>query len=373
MKNFKYPSLQRLSPPINNFVVENNIEPFDFDGAYYYFDRCQLLTNEINLELWDYFSTVAKTTSKILVMQEHPFFSVDTALLDNQLVEITNKLNLKLHWLTADYTHWDNLLTDRCFWPLWYFELRSHANKHNIKDFNWSTTRKYNFSCNNAHHYRLERIYNLIECFKRDRKDWIINLYNKPGHLDTINYSIDLGKQHGILTQEHVDIWNHRVVPTIRTYSYDLKEQESPSSLSVLFPGHTDAYCNLVVEHSMEIEILSEKSFKPFVAKQIPIYLAKAGACEMLTKLGFDLFYDFVDHNKYDTIGKGVMMRFPDCVYHKQIDEVHQLIDQLYSTEFLNFINHPSVLERLEKNHEHFYSTAIDTMCVERLAKLYGC
>jgi len=119
----------------------------------------------------------------------------------------------------------------------------------------------------------------------------------------------------------------------------------------------------------MEIEILSEKSFKPFIAKQIPVYLAHAGACNMLSKLGFDLFYDFVDHTQYDSIGLGLIGRFPEPFINR-IDQVHQLLDSLYTTNLTDFINNLDVKHRLEKNCEHFYSNTIDQLCIQQLSKL---
>jgi hypothetical protein len=97
--------------------------------------------------------------------------------------------------------------------------------------------------------------------------------------------------------------------------------------------------------------------------------LAHAGCCAFLTKLGFDLFYDFVDHNAYDNIGLGFTNRFPEP-WVERVDQVHELIDNLYTTNFVDFINDPNTKLRLENNCEHFYSDSIDKMCIERFDQL---
>jgi hypothetical protein len=213
--------------------------------------------------------------------------------------------------------------------------------------------------------YRSEKIYNYIECFRRNRSDWIISIYDHP-HAEISKIDIhNVGK----IKPDQIAIWSEKIKHTIKMYEYDLYRTEPTSAMRTLFAGHVDSYCNLVMEHSMEIEILSEKSFKPFVAQQIPVYLAHAGACEMLTKLGFDLFYDFVDHTKYDNIGSEFENRFPES-WPSRIDQVHKLLDDLYTTNFTDFISAPTTTVRLQKNHDHFYSDSIDQMCLDRFKQL---
>jgi hypothetical protein len=172
-----------------------------------------------------------------------------------------------------------------------------------------------------------------------------------------------------IVRHDQIEIWNNQIKNKIKMYEYDLINNEPLSAMSTIFKGHTESYCNLVIEHSMEIEILSEKSFKPFIAKQIPAYLAQAGACEMLTKLGFDLFYDFINHDEYDAIGKGFVNRCPEP-WVKRTSKLHALIDDLYTTKFCDFFTEANTKHRLEKNNEHFYSNTIDKMCITKFNQL---
>jgi len=360
ISHFDYlPRIKKYSTIIYNWIAANNFAAFDFDHCMYTVNREQKIEQHL--------AAVAEKNPAMLVVEQHPFFDTDEKYVEtkSELEKIANQLNLRLYFLTADYRYWNNITSNECFYPHWYFELRDHASRCNYKQFDWPTARKYNFSCNNMSNYRSEKIYNYIECFRRNRSDWLVSIYDHP-HAQISKFDIrNIGK----IRQDQIDIWNSQIKDTIQFYKYDLYNQESQSAMNTLFPGHVDAACNLVMEHSMEIEILSEKSFKPFIAKQIPVYLAHAGACNMLSKLGFDLFYDFVDHTQYDSIGLGLIGRFPEPFINR-IDQVHQLLDSLYTTNLTDFINNLDVKHRLEKNCEHFYSNTIDQLCIQQLSKL---
>lgn len=360
-RHFDYQTrLKQYSTVIYDWVVVNNFAVFDFDNCMYTPERKQLINQHL--------TATAENHQVMLVVEQHPFFDTDEKYIEtkNELLEIAAQLNLELYFLTADYGHWDTVSTRECFYPHWYFELRTYAKNFNYQNFNWPTNRTYNFSCNNMSNYRSEKIYNYIECFRRNRSDWVLSIYDHD-HAQISKFDIrDVGK----IREDQMVIWNEQIKDTIQFYKYDLYGQEPQNAMNVLFPGHVDSYCNLVMEHSMEIEILSEKSFKPFVAKQIPVYLAQVGACEALTKLGFDLFYDFVDHNQYDNIGLGIKNRFRES-WPARINKVHQLIDHMYnSTNFLDFINLPDTKTRLQKNHDYFYNEIIDHMCINKFNQL---
>lgn len=351
--------LKKYSPVIYNWAIENNFGLFDFDNCMYDPDRGELIKQHLT---W-----VKQQTNTLLIIEQHPFFDTDEKYIatKQELIEISDQLGIKLYFLTADYRYWDNNLINECFYPHWYFELRCAANQFDYRKYNWPNARKYNFSCNNMSNYRSEKIYNYIECFRRHRTDWLVSIYDHP-HVEISKFNIDdIGK----IKEDQIAIWNNEIRHTIKMYTNDLYTQEPRSAMNTLFPGHVDSYCNLVMEHSMEIEILSEKSFKPFIAKQIPVYLAHAGACTSLNKLGFDLFYDFIDHNHYDNIGLGFVNRFPEP-WVDRIDRVHKLIDELYTKKFEEFIHDANTKHRLEKNCEHFYSDGIDQMCIERFNRL---
>jgi len=58
---------------------------------------------------------------------------------------------------------------------------------------------------------------------------------------------------------------------------------------------------HIVAETSVELSIVSEKTYKVFNAGQIPILCGPTGAIQHLRNLGFDVFDDIINHD-YDTI-----------------------------------------------------------------------
>ena len=87
-----------------------------------------------------------------------------------------------------------------------------------------------------------------------------------------------------------------------------------------------------------EIVTFTEKTIKPFQARQIPIFLGLPNLQETLRTIGFDLFDDFVD-NRFEK----------EKNHHKRmtmaIDEVNRLID----TDLLEFKKNN--IDRFEKNY----------------------
>jgi hypothetical protein len=112
---------------------------------------------------------------------------------------------------------------------------------------------------------------------------------------------------------------------------------------------HSCAF-NLVVESSSQTDpgvwrshFITEKTFKAFGLRQIPLWFAVPGLVAQVRKLGFDLFDDIVDHS-YDTI--------PD--EHTRFASVAQQIKQLDQQLTLDQCQQlrRSLLDRLNQNFE---------------------
>jgi hypothetical protein len=112
---------------------------------------------------------------------------------------------------------------------------------------------------------------------------------------------------------------------------------------------HSCAF-NLVVESSSQTDpgvwrshFITEKTFKAFGLRQIPLWFAVPGLVAQVRKLGFDLFDDIVDHS-YDTI--------PD--EHTRFASVAQQVKQLDQQLTLDQCQQlkRSLLERLNQNFE---------------------
>ena len=364
MKNYYYDYLEcnfkDSSSVITEWVQKNNIAMFDFDNCM--FDK------EFDKNLSDHLKWVKDTASLLIVVESHPFFPDDPIYEQRKhaIISYANDLNLPYGFFTSDYKLWlDANNSKTTFHPDWYFRQKKWAKDNRYPEYTFNVERKYSFACGNKSNYRTEKIYNYIECYRRRRSDWLITIY-KHAHLDINVFD---GFHVPSLSTEQAEIWNNEIRNNIPFYEYDYdKFEKFDNPHSTLFPVHTNSYCNLVMEHTMEVSILSEKSYKPFIAKQIPIYLTAIRAAEALRYLGFDLFYDFVDHAKYDDLQVN-NWRIPEN-FTMRIDRVHQLIDELYTTNFTEFFHLPETQSRLQANQDYFYSDAIDKLCIKHFDQL---
>jgi hypothetical protein len=343
------------SPILHQWAIENDVFLFDYDEFHWSTDR----KNQISIAA----DEIKGGGYRFVAMCEsHPFFNTEERYADNQKIieSIFAAISLPVVWLTADWRLWHSGNTNnRTFFPAWYFRLRDHAVNNQYYNYPIPTERKYNFSCCNFSNLRSEKLFNYIECYKRKRSDWYLTIYNHPTWCEA---PYDISNRTGI-PLEHRILWQDEIRPKIKDYSYDLLNGEYQNlAYSTIHPGHIDAYCNLVMEHSMEIEIASEKTFKPFIAEQIPIFLGAIGIAKFVESLGFDIFRDFVDHDAYD---------ISDYYYIDRITAVHQEIDRIYATDnWQTFFNRPDVVARKLKNKYHFYSDHIDHMTVLHLDRM---
>ena len=124
------------------------------------------------------------------------------------------------------------------------------------------------------------------------------------------------------------------------------------------------AYCNIVTESATEMipygrgidcPEISEKSHKPFVSKQIPIYLASRGHLAYLRGLGFDTMSELLpeDFDEIYTIQK--IKAIADLVQRGR-----DYIEQFY------FDN----LSRIQHNYELVHSDSVEKTIIKRITEI---
>ena len=69
-----------------------------------------------------------------------------------------------------------------------------------------------------------------------------------------------------------------------------------------------------------DITTFTEKTIKPFLARQIPLFIGPPNLERELRKLGFDLFDDIIDYSSFESI-EGNYRRF-----YKKMDELERLL-----------------------------------------------
>lgn len=115
--------------------------------------------------------------------------------------------------------------------------------------------------------------------------------------------------------------------------------------ITINHPAYLDSYVNFVTETTVrnDAPMLSEKSFKPILAKQLMVLFASPGSVDFLRKIGIDMFDDVIDHS-YDYI-VDTRTRLDQALI--QVDRLMlRNLDQLYL----------ELLPRLVKNSQYLLS-----------------
>lgn len=131
--------------------------------------------------------------------------------------------------------------------------------------------------------------------------------------------------------------------------------------------AYLKTYCNIVTESESEdwpyykninLPILTEKTYKPFLSKQIPVYLAAKGHLKYLERYGFETMADFLPKNydNYNTIEK-----------IKAIVKIVKLGKE-YVEDF--YFSH---IREINHNYELVTSDKVEVLIIEELKEfLYG-
>jgi hypothetical protein len=355
------------SPAIYNWAKQNKIFLFDFDALMFAPEITETFLRQ-------YIKKIVEDYKYVLVCEQHPFNIYEDMYKyrHKQLVDMMMPL-IKTMFVTSDWEWWNSKkVSNYTFLPFWYFDQRRFSINTKYNKYLFDRNKKYLFSCLNRSNLRPEKLYNFIKCYERKSADWFLTAYKLPHLPNNV-----LG-----CTEEQNKLWQTEIRPGLTEFINDLENSDinennkhpvaepNPTAFSLLFPGFTQARINLAIEHSMEFPIASEKTFKPFVAQQVPIFLGYAGIATCIRNLGFDVFDDIIDHSAYDSIGikEGEKSNWEHWV--PRIDAVHHLIDKLLTTNLREILTSDAVQARLIQNKNYFYSSNIDDICVTKLNTL---
>jgi hypothetical protein len=126
--------------------------------------------------------------------------------------------------------------------------------------------------------------------------------------------------------------------------------------------SYRDSYCNIVTEsetdgfpYQLPLETITEKSYKPFVAKQIPIMLAGRGHIAYLKNLGFEMMEELLPTN-YD--------------YMWTDQKISAIVDVVAKgPEFIKefYFDH---MKEINHNHELWFSGKIKQTILQRIQNI---
>ena len=181
----------------------------------------------------------------------------------------------------------------------------------------------------------------------------------QAGLLDSIIYSQNIRFRENL---PHLDYYSDFVDLLPISYYEDTSDHARIAhDHTTNHPAFTDAYCNIAVESACEeypftgktnLEICTEKSYKPFISKQIPLILAGRGHYAYLESLGFEMMSDFLPYG-YDNM----------C-YTDKVNCVVKTVakGREYAQDF--YFSH---LQEIEHNYNLVNSNAVETIILQKI------
>lgn len=126
--------------------------------------------------------------------------------------------------------------------------------------------------------------------------------------------------------------------------------------------SYRDCYCNIVTETQtdgypdrMNFETITEKSYKPFVAKQVPIMLASRGHIAYLKSLGFEMMENLLPPD-YDNMWTEEKISAIVNVVSKGQDFIRDF-----------YFNH---IREIEHNHKLWFSDKVEQQITQRVKNM---
>ena len=152
-----------------------------------------------------------------------------------------------------------------------------------------------------------------------------------------------------------------------RPYSYPcpvLLPGEKPNprrnDVGVDAPIYHETAVNLVTETSIDQIFLTEKTCKPFMARQIPIMVCGAGTNDFLHSIGFDMFEDIVPWRSWDQEKDNKV----------RLEKIASFVDWWVRSGTI-MGTYREVLPRIERNKQYFHSEAFRQRIMAQMDQLH--
>jgi hypothetical protein len=291
----------------------------------------------------------AKKLGVDIIFQEQASHCVD-------LFEPTFASNwpIPFYYLANNLEFFYNTIPGIIYYPYWLLACRRFPDNKLTIGSEQDIDRKY-FASSICRHPKFHRIYNFIKLRQKPYLDKIFWTFWRCNH-------IHLDRQPPPGTNLRLDEW------TDFLNYYDNARYESSllgdevCIIETNWPAFTDSYINITSETYTSYKFTSEKSFKPFLAGQIPMIYGTLGANRLLANTGFDMFYDIINHDQYDNLE----------TEQDRIDGMLKILDDLVDLDFEQIFR--ETVGRRKKNKEHLFSKDIEEFLMKSfLEKLDQC
>ena len=285
--------------------------------------------------------------SEVLVITDNDFENVTFAqqLLaehpnKNCILDITHNPwpdhNLPMSFtpvLTNNFKYWYDPEPGHVFFPLflWMYSLR--------RTLWWSG---FSFDCHNC------------------KTEEIMCLNNRPRPHRTLLW--DEFNRRNIIGRMHFSFVKPCDFETEYTHPYPiLLPDETPdpqrNDVGVGHSVYGKCAVNLITETAVDLTYISEKTCKPFVARQIPIIACSVGTNQLLEDIGLDMFSDLVPWKIWDN----------ETDDQLRMIKIAEFVDQwIRSGTILD--DYRRVIDRVERNKQYFHSEAFRNCIMNQMS-----
>ena len=301
----------------------------------------QFYTNRSYLTQWFLEDTLVVTDNDFQnveltqqLLQTHP--------VRHQVIDITHN-PYKEEWLsmsanvilTNNFSFWYDPKPNFVFFPLflWMYSLRSNL---------WWSGFSFDAGSNKTKE---------IMCLNnrpRPHRTWLWDRFNSTGVISKMVYSFTQPD-----SQAEKYCWHYPL--NIESENFDLTRND----IGVDHLVYTQCAVNLVTETCTDFTYVSEKTCKPFIARQIPILVSSHNVNQFLTDAGLDMFEDIVPWRTWDN----------DQDEKSRLVKIADFVESWVNSGTI-LTDYQKALPRLERNKQYFHSEQFRDRIMNQMVKL---
>jgi hypothetical protein len=210
--------------------------------------------------------------------------------------------------LTKPYVILNNDYTKASYHPFWLVTSHYWAQRDPTE---FPVTRKYQVGML-SQYYRPARVYLLIQLANKPYYNEVMTRWGSHQVLDQFDSP---------LTAEELSR-AQQLLPTVAHAESVTQPMPRFDMVGSIQHGIDESYLNIVLETYADSNesFVSEKIFKPIRAGQLFLVQGSVGSVELLRKLGFDVYDDFIEHDFYDN----------DPDWRRRTDLMLEVLDRIY-------------------------------------------
>jgi hypothetical protein len=179
----------------------------------------------------------------------------------------------------------------------------------------------------------------------RPHRTWLWNKFNQRSIIDKMVFTFTMPD-----SAAHRYSWKHPLL--LPDEQFDVNRNDIGVEHSV----YSNCAVNLVTETCTDFTYVSEKTCKPFVARQIPILVSCQGVNRFLSDIGLDMFEDLIPWRTWDDESDDLV----------RLEKISNFVESWINSGTM-LDDYRSVLNRVEKNKTYFHSEQFRTVIMRNM------